>query len=693
MPEARVPYSTVLGTMFPKEQFSDPCVLIDQQVKLPGMDSMSERAVQWGIETDYLDAFGQRRSSDPNAVARMIEILSQNGERPAGILPQTFVVRDRHDRRLQIDLPAHHTIAWSVSSDHHLFDGASALLDLPNELPTGAYRLRATIKSPEGKERSEDATLLLAPERAFQGDEKGPRRVWALAVQMYGVRSRRNWGHGDFTDLAGLIDLAADLGAAGLALNPLHALFDDPAEASPYSPNSRLFLNARYIDVQAIPEFPGLRAAGLQHEVAALRQGTMIDYRGVVAVKTRALRLAYDAFRQQRSSTRQRGFERFRQERGQALARFACFEHLRSRFREPWWEWPTEWQIPHDEALRMLRNAHEDSIVFHEYVQWIAHQQLLRCRDRAAQRGMPIGLYLDLAVGVRPDGFDAWNEHNTLLRTVEIGAPPDILNTAGQKWGLAGINPVALERRAFEPFRVVLRASMRYAGAIRMDHALGLQRLYLVPDRMNADKGVYVRLPFHALLAVIAQESVDNKCIVIGEDLGTVPENFRETLADWGIWSYQVMLFERAWDGSFHPPEYYRENALVAFATHDLPTFAGWTERRDLAVKRELAIDPGETDDERSAAQSFLRNALSQREMQTFDFPSVVNYLAATPSRLLVVSMEDALGTVEQVNLPGTVDEHPNWCRRLPVSLEDLQHERGLAAVAEVMRANGRSSS
>jgi 4-alpha-glucanotransferase len=585
------------------------------------MDSMSKRAVQWGIETDYQDAFGQRRSSDPQAVARMIEILSQNGEGPA----------------------------------------------------------------------NRNATLLLAPERAYQGDEQYPRRLWALAVQLYGVRSHPNWGHGDFTDLSGLIDLAGDLGAAGVALNPLHALFDDPAEASPYSPNSRLFLNTRYIDIEAIPEFPGLQAAGLEQEIAALRQGEMIDYRGVVAVKSRALRAAYDAFRGQGNRSRQREFESFRQNRGAMLARFACFEYLRSRFPGPWWEWPPEWQRPHEETLRKLRRTQEESIAFHEYVQWIADQQLGRCRDRAAERGMPIGLYLDLAVGVRPDGFDAWNDQDTLMRTVEIGAPPDVLNTGGQKWGLAGVNPVALERRAFEPFRAVLRASMRYAGAIRLDHVLGLQRLYLVPDRMSADKGVYVRLPFHALLAVIAQESIENKCIVIGEDLGTVPENFRETLADWGIWSYQVMLFERAWDGSFQPPEYYRENALVTFATHDLPTFAGWTAQRDLAVKRELAIDPGETDDERSAAHSALRNALSQRGMQTLDFASVVNYLAATPSRLLVISMEDALGTVEQVNVPGTVDEHPNWRQRLPISLEDLKQENGLVAAAEIMRANGRS--
>jgi 4-alpha-glucanotransferase len=177
---------------------------------------------------------------------------------------------------------------------------------------------------------------------------------------------------------------------------------------------------------------------------------------------------------------------------------------------------------------------------------------------------------------------------------------------------------------------------------------------------------------------------------VIGEDLGTVPENFCETLADWGVWSYQVMLFERGTDGSFHAPESYRENALVTFATHDLPTFAGWLERRDLAVKRELSIDPGETDDERRAAHAAMLNALSKRGMQTLDFLSVVHYLASTPSRLLVISMEDALGSAEQVNVPGTVDEHPNWRRRLPVDLKDLKRESGLAAAANILRAAGR---
>jgi 4-alpha-glucanotransferase len=655
---------------------------------------MSERADQWGIQTEYQDAFDKPRSADPEAVARVMEILSQDGARPRGMLPQTCVVRDRRSRQVQVDAPEQQQLAWSVSSDGTLVSGSatSPFIDLPLELAVGSYRLHASIKSPNNDGPSDEATLLLAPERAYQGSERTPWRFWAIAVQLYGVRSRRNWGHGDFSDLADLVDLAADLGAAGIALNPLHALFDPQAETSPYAPSSRQFLNTRYIDVEAIPEFPGLQAAGMQQTVEALRQGDMIDYPGVVAAKQQGLRLAYDAFRQGASESRRREFDRFRRQRGSTLAQFACFERLRSRFPQPWWEWPAEWQRPQEDVLARRRGTDHDSIAFHEFAQWIADQQLGRCRDKAAERGLPIGLYLDLAVGVRADGFDAWSAQDTVLRSVEVGAPPDILNTAGQKWGLAGVNPVALERHAFQQFREVLRASMRYAGAIRLDHVLALQRLYLVPAGMSADKGVYVRFPFHALLAVIAQESVAHRCLVIGEDLGTVPENFRETLADWGFWSYQVMLFERAWDGAFRAPEHYRENALATFATHDLPTFAGWRTSRDLAVKRELGIDPGETDDERNAAQAALRHALSARGMETVDVLSVTKYLAAASSRLLIVSLEDAVGVAEQVNLPGTVDEHPNWRRRLPVDVADLKRDSTLPDMAQIMRDAGRSN-
>jgi 4-alpha-glucanotransferase len=656
------------------------------------MDRISERAAQRGIETEYQDGLGCRRVVEPQVLARLLDIMAAKGEPERRMLPWTVVIRRGRDRRQRLDAPDGCEIRWNISTAETTVagEGQSSSIVLPEDLPIGVFPLRLTATSPEG-ERSEDATLLVAPERAYQGRDDAPRRSWALAVQLYGVRSRRNWGHGDFTDLAGLIDLAAELGAAGIGLNPLHAVFDDRAdEASPYSPNSRLFLNPLYVDVEAIPEFPGLAAAGLKREVEALRDRELIDYGRVAEVKMQAFALAYAVFRGQGNERRQREFERFRRQRGPELARFASFELLRRRLGLPWWDWPAQWRRPDEETLDQLRASDGDAVAYREFVQWIADQQLGACRDKARRLGLPIGLYLDIAVGVRPDGFDAWSGQDFILPTAEIGAPPDPLNTQGQRWGLAGVDPVGLAKRECEPFRGLLRASMRYAGAVRLDHVMGLQRLYLIPNGMRGDQGAYIGFPFEALLAVVSQESVANRCIVIGEDLGTVPENFRETIADWGIWSYQVMLFERARDGGFVAPEHYRENALVTFATHDLPTFAGWTSHHDLVVKRALGLDPGETDDDRTAARAALGRALAARGLPRLDFSSVTTFLAATPSRILVVTLEDALGVAEQVNVPGTIAEHPNWRRRLPVFLEDLKRERGLISVQNVMASAGR---
>jgi 4-alpha-glucanotransferase len=322
----------------------------------------------------------------------------------------------------------------------------------------------------------------------------------------------------------------------------------------------------------------------------------------------------------------------------------------------------------------------------------VAHDQLDRCRAKARERGLPLGLYLDIAVGVRSDGFDAWCDQDAVLSGMAVGAPPDVLNTAGQNWGLAGFNPAGLEDRQFEPFRRMLRASMRYAGAIRLDHVLGLKRLYLIPHGVRASQGAYIRFPFEAMLAIATLSSMEHRCIVVGEDLGTIPENFRETLADWGIWTYQVMLFERSGNGAFFPPESYRENALVSFGTHDVATFAGWRDQHDLAVKRALGMDPGETSEERHGALDALRHALQERGLESADFASVARYLADTPSRLLVVSMEDILGIRHQVNLPGTTNEHPNWRRRLPISLEELKNQAALRSTADIMRSAARGS-
>jgi 4-alpha-glucanotransferase len=532
------------------------------------------------------------------------------------------------------------------------------------DLPEGSYRLHLT----DAASVKEEAPLLVAPPRAFGGDFE---RGWLLAVQLYGVRSAHNWGIGDFTDLEGLIELAGGLGAEGIGLNPLHVLFDDrPADCSPYSPNSRLFLNPLYIDVEKLPEY---RPRALGDRLARLRASDIVNYAEVAELKWRALRSAFDAFESDAKGPRQRDFEKFRAEQGPRLSRFACFEMLRHKFKRPWWDWPKQWRQPDQAKCAGLREGPDRAeIEFIEFVQWIADRQLQACQDRGRRLGMKVGLYLDVAVGVQSDGFDAWDEQSAISRYLGVGAPPDPLNLAGQSWGLAGFNAAGLEIQSFEPYREMLRASMRHAGAIRLDHVLGLKRLYLVPQGFGADNGVYVQMPFEALLAATAQESVARRCVVIGEDLGTVPEGFREKIADWGIWSYRVMMFERDDRGRFHGTDHYPSNALVTFNTHDLSSYAGWRSLSDLKLKRSLGIDPGESDDARRQALRMLSEVLRQHGIDRDDLCAVTGFLARTKSRLLAISLEDLLDVVDQTNIPGTVNEHPNWRRRLPIALDQI---------------------
>jgi 4-alpha-glucanotransferase len=575
-------------------------------------------AARFGIEADYIDAFGKRRTVSPDVIDKLVQALHAGG--------------------------------------------GTALRDEPLDTP--------------------------APQ-AHQGP---PGTWWLLAAQLYGIRSQRNWGHGDFSDLLALIELAAEVGAAGIGINPLHAVFDDaPEPLSPYSPNSRLFLNPLHIDVDALPEFQGGRSADMAARIDRLRRSDLVDHQGVAALKSQALRAAHRSFLSHATAGEREDLAKFRQARAPTLARFAAFEVLRRRFAGPWWQWPSEWQRPDDAAIARLRSETGDALAFHEYVQWIADQQLMRCRDRAHALGLPIGLYVDVAVGVRADGFDAWNAPDAIVRNLSLGAPPDLLNTLGQNWGLAGFSGVGLQMREFQPFRDMLRASMRYAGAIRLDHVLGLKRLYFIPDGMRPDQGAYVSLPFRRLLDITAEESAANRCIVIGEDLGTVPPGFREQVALFGLWSYQVMLFERDARGEFRPPGYYAECALVTFSTHDLPTFAGWLAQHDLRMRAALRIPAGETGEERAAAVAALHAALRSQGFAACDFSAVVGYLAASPARMLAVALEDVLEVRDQANIPGTVDEHPNWRRKLPLDLESLREHPRLREIACIAAERGRA--
>jgi 4-alpha-glucanotransferase len=529
-----------------------------------------------------------------------------------------------------------------------------------------------------------------SPSQACQGP---PGKWWLIATQLYGIRSARNWGHGDFSDLLALVELAARVGAAGVGINPIHALRESiPQEASPYSPDSRLFLNPLYIDVDAIPEFAACRTADMAAEIARLRQTELVDYDGVATLKRRALHAAHQAFRREAAPDRRAAFADFRQARHPTLARFAAFEVLRKRWPGPWWEWPAEWRAPDDQAIAHLRNDAGDALEFHEYVQWIADQQLMACRDRARALGLAVGLYIDVAVGVCAGGFDAWNTPDAVVRRLAIGAPPDLLNTVGQDWGLAGFSGVGLQASGFAPFRDMLRASMRYAGAIRLDHVLGLKRLYFIPAGLRPDQGAYVRMPFEQLLEVTAEESAANRCIVVGEDLGTVPEGFREQVAQFGLWSYQVMLFERDGRGAFWPPEHYAERALVAFATHDLPTFAGWLTRHDLRMREAVNLPSGETGEERAQAVAALHEALCRQGLGELDFRSVVGYLASSPTRMLAIALEDVLDVRDQPNVPGTTDEHPNWRRKLPLELERIRDDPRLGEIARIAAERGRTA-
>jgi 4-alpha-glucanotransferase len=311
--------------------------------------------------------------------------------------------------------------------------------------------------------------------------------------------------------------------------------------------------------------------------------------------------------------------------------------------------------------------------------------------ESAQRQGMPIGLYIDLAVGVDPAGADAWSRQGEVIAGVSIGAPPDEFNPGGQNWGLAPFNPLTLPADDFAPIRQLMRATMRYAGAVRLDHVLGLKRMFLIPH--GCAKGAYVHYPFEPMLRVIGEESCRHRCIVIGEDLGTVPQGFRDTMHKWGLWTYRVMIFEREGDGRFRSPESYPGESLATFTTHDLSTFRGWITAHDLKVKRSIGVDPGESEEARSRARAALQDVLAERApgFAPDDLAAVAAFLGATPSKLVMMALDDIIGEIDQINIPGTVHEHPNWRRKLAVALEDLPARDDLHRVAAALQQAGRS--
>jgi 4-alpha-glucanotransferase len=520
-------------------------------------------------------------------------------------------------------------------------------------------------------------------------------RCWGIVCQLYALRSSRNLGIGDFEDLAVLCEIAAAAGADFIGTNPLHALFlPEPGRCSPYAPSTRRFINPLYIAVDRV-EAANEAMAGLPHaEVQALRDATLIDYGSVARLKRQLLQYAFAV------RGRQPGFDRYRDHEGQALRDFATFEALSSTMQQRglgsgWHAWPVQYRNSRSPAVMSFARTNASQVDFHAWLQWICAEQLASVQARARAAGMRIGLYLDLAVGVSPDGAATWRDPGLVIPAARIGAPPDRFNAQGQDWGLAPMSPAILRERDCEPFARDIEAVMRFAGAIRIDHAMGLHRLYWVPEHFAATSGSYLRYPTESMLRMVVQASHLHRALVIGEDLGTVPAGFRNRMRRAEIQSYRVLLFERRPDATFIAPDSYPREALACLGTHDLPTQEGWWRNHDIEVRRRLGIVTSEAaatslrqraQDRRAlihalAAAGLLPGALSAlSNLRGSRLPRRMalashRFVARTPSRLMAAQLEDLTGAIEQVNLPGTHLEYPNWKRPLPVRLEELpQH-------------------
>lgn len=602
---------------------------------------------------------------------------------------------------------------WSAPPPENPREPRTAQLALPVTLPAGYHRL-----SIEGWPGS--TLLIAAPEQCHlpPGLAAGAR-LWGPSVQLYSLRSARNWGIGDFSDLRHTVETWARKGAALVGVNPLHALFaHNPLHSSPYSPSSRRHLNVLYLDVETIddlaecePALERLASPAFQSRLAELRAAPLVDYAGVAAAKDEVLRLLHASFRQRHQAVgtaRAEDFLRFRTERGAALREHAAFEALQAHFHADdvsiwgWPVWPAEYRDPAAPAVARWLAEHAEQVDYHEYLQWQADRQLAAVSRRCRELGMAVGLYLDLAVAVDRAGSDTWTHSDAHAEGASVGAPPDQLNLAGQDWGLVPLHPRRSRRSGHRLFAETLRAVMRHAGALRIDHVMNLMRLYWVPQTMKPTDGAYVRYPLHELLAIVALESWRARCLVIGEDLGTVAGEMRAAMAQRLILSYRLLYFERDAAGDFLPPAAYPRNALVAVGTHDLPTLAGWWSGHDLALRRALGEASGAGFDETeiaARAQDRLRllAALQRAALLPVDAdlasiaaqplaPSLAQavhvWLARSPARLMALQIEDALGVIEQSNLPGTTDQHPNWRRKLPVSVEDIAADECVDALA-----------
>lgn len=560
-----------------------------------------------------------------------------------------------------------------------LIDGdliGEATFSLPAELPIGYHTAHAEHPGGEGT-----CPLVVSPARLELPATLRDQQSWGFMTQLYALRSRESWGLGDLSDLGDLSTWsAAEHHADFVLVNPLHAAEPvAPIEPSPYRPTSRLFANPIYLRVEAIPEAAELSAADralIEEHAEAMQRLTLdadtLDRDQVWVAKRAALELIH---RQPRQRSRQHSFDAFRSREGQGLRDFATWCALAERYGLPTSTWPDDLRDPTSSAVARQRDGLADRVQFHEWLQWCLDEQLAGAQGVAVESGMAIGVVHDLAVGVHPDGADSWALSNTLAQGVSIGAPPDMYNQLGQDWGMPPWRPDRLAEVGYEPYRVMLRNILRHAGGLRIDHVIGLFRLWWVPPDCSPADGTYVGYDHEALVGILVLEAYLSGAVVVGEDLGTVEPWTRDYLRRRGILGTSVLWFEKTAEGTPLPPEEWREMCLATVTTHDLPPTPGYLAGEHIELRHRLGLLTRPVEEERRIDERDRQAVLAECRDLGFladdsteqdQIEALHRLLTLTPACLIGVSVADAIGDRRTMNQPGTTDEYPNW--RVPLT-------------------------
>jgi len=669
-----------------------------------------------GLAVDWIDANGRPQRVKPDALRAVLKGLGHpadtDAEIDASLLELEQVQHDKHlPPLLTIDSGEGLDLARYFEPDTpcrvSLEDGETLELRLdgnavmPGVIALGYHQVHIADQT---------FTLAVAPTHCYsvaEAVDTQPARAWGLSAQLYALRRLGDGGFGDTLALEHLARSAAERGAEALAISPMHAMFSaDTGRYSPYSPSSRLFLNSLYASPGCILGEREVRnaieASGLADELHDLEQHSLIDWPAAAKAKQRLLRALYEDFRHGHHP-QHADFQSFRQAGGEALenhCRFEAVQAARAAAGEEldWRHWPEDWRTPQSPALAQFAEDNRDEIGYFAFSQWLIARCLERAQQAARGSGMGVGLIADLAVGADGGGSQAWSRQDELLANLTVGAPPDILNRAGQGWGISAFSPEGLKRHGFRAFIEMLRANFAHAGGLRIDHVMGLQRLWVIPMDASPKEGAYLYYPVDDLLRLLALESHRHQAIVLGEDLGTVPDGLREKLIARSILGMRVLLFEQNHDGQFRPILDWPDDALATTSTHDLPTLNGWWHSRDIDWNIQLGLIDAPTveqwSEHRLRERQALRQALSQdpqnfveeiRNETDHMIDASVRYLGHTRAPLVLLPLEDALGVEEQANLPGTTDTHPNWRRRLPGEASSLLDNAGAARRLELL--------